>query len=254
MTEEPRRDAAGPTPRAGGSRDERPTQVSQPTSPSGGAGQEPPGAKQVDYWFTVLATDPVAVPLVRYLARRRILTPDQVTIVALALGILAGILFAFGTRVTLVLGGILFYLAFVADCMDGKLARATGIRSEKGEALDHLADGGRRAAAALGIAIYLWNAHGIPHNRVWVAVIYIVLSYFFWEISGAEKGSAGAGFGGRWKSEMAKRRLTPTPGMPDVQAIVYVFGPISGLVIGGLAVGTLMVAAGIMLTVYRRLL
>jgi phosphatidylglycerophosphate synthase len=212
----------------------------------------PPGAKKVDYWFTVLLTDPVAVPLVRVLARRRWLTPDQVTIVALALGLMAGILFAFGSRVSLLLGGICFYLAFVFDCIDGKLARATGITSDKGEALDHLADGGRRAAAALGISIYVWNAKGLPHNRVWVAIIYIVLSYFFWEISGAEKEVSGGSLG-RWQSEMAKRRLTPTPGMPDVQAVVYVFGPITGLVIGGLAVGILMVTAAILLTVYRRL-
>jgi phosphatidylglycerophosphate synthase len=216
-------------------------------------GGTPPGAKRLDYWFTVLATDPVAAPLVRYLARRRWLTPDQVTIVALGLGILAGVLFALGSRISLALGGVVFYLAFVADCVDGKLARATGITSPKGEALDHLADGGRRAAAALGLAVYLWNAEGIARDRIWVAVVYIVLSYFFWEISGARKGPAASGARGRWKEQLARHRLTPTPGMPDVQAVVYILGPITGLVIAGFAVGTLMVAAAILLTVWRRL-
>ncbi len=221
------------------------------TAPVAGTSGED-GAKRVDYWFTVLAADPLAVPLVRRLARVRSVTPDHVTVAALGLGIAAGVLFALGSRLTLALGGVVFYLAFVADCVDGKLARATGITSPKGEALDHLADAARRAAAGLGLAIYLWNANGLPRRSVWVAIVYVVLAYFFWEISGAEKGP-GTGLGGAWRQRLARHRLTPTPGMPDVQAVVFVLGPITGLVVPFLAVGIVMVCAAILLTVYRRL-
>ncbi|HYP23971.1 MAG TPA: CDP-alcohol phosphatidyltransferase family protein, partial [Actinomycetota bacterium] len=112
------------------------------------AAAAPPGAKKRDYWWTVLATDPVAVPLVGFLARRRWLTPDQVTAFALVSGLAVGVAFATGTRLGLVVGGLLFYVAFLFDCVDGKLARALGVTSAKGEALDHLADGGRRASAS----------------------------------------------------------------------------------------------------------
>ncbi|HEY7875341.1 MAG TPA: CDP-alcohol phosphatidyltransferase family protein [Actinomycetota bacterium] len=213
----------------------------------------PPGAKKRDYWWTVLATDPVSVPIVRWLTRHRWLTPDQVTIVALLLGLSVGATFALGTRSALVAGGVLFYFAFVFDCVDGKLARALGTTSPRGEALDHLADGGRRASASVGLAIWLWRAPDVPAHDVWWAITYMVLAYYFLEISGAEKGEPGGGIGGRISQALARRRLLPTPGMPDVQAIAFVIGPISGFVVPALWVGTAMVSAAILLTVWRRL-
>jgi phosphatidylglycerophosphate synthase len=213
------------------------------------AAPAPQGAKRRDYWWTVLVTDPVALPLVRFIARRRLLTPDQVTIVALALGLAAGPVLAVGTRPALVAGGIIFYLAFVTDCVDGKLARALGVTSARGEALDHLADGGRRASASLGLAVYLWRDDG----PVLLLVGYAVLAYFFLEISGAERDEQTTGLGGRWARALARRRLLPNPGMPDVQAVVFILGPVTGLVVPALWLGIAMVAAAILLAVRRRL-
>lgn len=214
----------------------------------------PAGAKKRDYWWTVLATDPVSVPIVGWLTRHRWLTPDQVTVVALLLGLSVGPVFAFGTRGALVAGALLFYGAFVFDCVDGKLARSLGTTSARGEALDHLADGGRRASASLGIALWLWRAPDVPRRDVWWAIVYIVLAYYFLEISGADKGGPrDGGVGGRWSSALARRRLLPNPGMPDVQAVVFIVGPLAGLVVPALAVGGAMVVAAILLTVWRRL-
>lgn len=216
-----------------------------------GPAEAPAGAKKRDYWFTVLATDPVAVPVVRALAARRV-SPDAVTAVALVLGLAVGPVFAIGTRAALVAGGVVFYLAFLFDCVDGKLARALSVTSARGEALDHLADGGRRASAILGLAVFLWRS-GDARADVWWVVVYAVLAYYFLEISGAEKGEPGAGLGGRWSRALARRRLLPNPGMPDVQAVTFVIGPILGVVVPALALGTAMVCAAILLTVYRRL-
>jgi hypothetical protein len=52
---------------------------------------------------------------------------------------------------------------------------------------------------------------------------------------------------------LARRRLLPNPGMPDVQAVVFIFGPLTGLVVPALAVGIGMVVAAIVLTLWRRL-
>lgn len=217
------------------------------------AATAPPGAKNRDYWWTVLATDPVAVPLTGFLARKRWLTPDQVTAFALVSGLAVGVAFATGTRLGLVVGGLLFYVAFLFDCIDGKLARALGVTSKKGEALDHLADGGRRASASLGLALWAWRSDAAePADVLWV-VVYAVLAYYFIEISGAEKAESPGGVAGRLSGALARRRLLPNPGMPDVQAVVFIIGPIAGLVVPALGAGIAMVTAAILLTVWRRL-
>lgn len=213
----------------------------------------PPGAKKRDYWWTVLATDPVAVPLAGFLTRRRWLTPDQVTALALVLGLSVGAAFATGTRAGLVAGGVLFYLAFLFDCVDGKLARALGVTSARGEALDHLADGGRRASASLGLALWAWRSDDAAAPDVLWVIAYAVLAYYFVEISGAAKAESRGGVAGRLSGALARRRLLPNPGMPDVQAVVFILGPITGVVVPALAVGIAMVGVAILLTVWRRL-
>jgi phosphatidylglycerophosphate synthase len=209
-----------------------------------------PGAKDRDYWWTVLAVDPLALPLVRLLAARRWLTPNQTTILSLLVGVLVGPAYALG-RGGLIGGAVLFYASFVLDCVDGKLARTLHAFSRKGPALDRLADGARRGSASLGLASYLWRSGA--QARVWWALVFGLLSFYFMEISGAAKGPPATGVRRKWSQVLARRRLLPTPGMPDVSAIVFVLGPITGLVVPALAVGIVMVALAILLTMWRTL-
>ena len=212
------------------------------------------GAKKRDYWWTVLVVDPIAIPLTRVLAKRRWMTPDDVTIVSLVLGLLTGLFFAVGDRWALVVGGIVYYASFVLDCVDGKLARTLNLSSARGHALDAMSDSARRASAAIGIVTYLvFSAPFVRAHEIVLAAAFGVLSAYFIEISGAERGEASGGMRGSWDAALAKRRLLPTPGMPDVAAIAYVLGPISGLVVPGIYIGLVMVTAGILITWRRRL-
>ncbi len=211
------------------------------------------GAKKLDYWWTVLFTDPIALRLSHFLARKRWLTPDQVTFIALVLGLSVGVFFSLGDRLWLAIGGGVFYLAFIVDCVDGKLARALGVTSERGKALDALADGGRRASASIGLTFGIWNSDALLNELVLVAVLYVSLAYYFLEISGAVKDESGGGMRGKWSAALARRRLLPNPGMPDVQAIVFILGPLTGFVVPALWVGIAMVVVAILLTVRRRL-
>jgi phosphatidylglycerophosphate synthase len=210
----------------------------------------PIGAKERDYWWTVLVVDPVAFPLTRFFEKHRLLTPDQVTFASLIVGLPVGVAYSTG-RVGLIIGAVLFYLSFVLDCVDGKLARALAVTSKRGKALDELADGARRASAAIGLGFYLWREEAASVDFVWL-VAFAVLSFYFMEISGAPRGEP-AGGPGNWEQLLTRHRLLPTPGMPDVSAIVYVLAPLSGLVVAGLIVGLVMVGAGILLSVVRRL-
>ena len=206
-------------------------------------------AKPRDYWWTVLAVDPVAFPLVRFFARRRLFTPDQVTAISMLLGLCVGPAYALLGRAGLVVGAILFYASFVFDCVDGKLARLLGTSSGKGEILDRVADGARRSSAVLGLSIYLWRSEG---TAFWWAVVFGVLTFYFMEISGRERTEVRHATG-RWAQALAQRRLLPTPGIPDTSAVAFVLGPLTGLVVPALALASGMVSVAI-LRVWARLL
>ena len=217
------------------------------------------GSKKRDYWWTVLVTDPIAVPLVRILARSHFLNPDQVSYLAIVLGLGVGPWFALGTRVGFVAGGLTFYLAFMVDCIDGKLARAIGVESKRGAALDRIGDAARRASASLGLLLGLSQSERYDEYVVW-ALVYVVLAYLFLELSGAEAPEERTrgpfdidSVSSPWVRWFARRRMLPTPGIPDMQAVVFILGPITGLFSIGFAVGIALAISGTMINLWRRL-
>jgi phosphatidylglycerophosphate synthase len=208
------------------------------------------GGKDRDYWWTVLVVDPIAFPLARFLARTRWLTADQVTFLALLVGAGSGFAYASEGRLGLVLGAALFFTSFVLDCVDGKLARALGISSPKGQVLDELADAGRRTSAAVGLAVHLQHDGGASF---WWPIAYALLSFFFAGLSGGTRGEPATAVGGRWSQAMARRRLLPTPGTPDVGALVFIFGPLTGWIAPVFVAGCALISIGTVIVVLRRL-
>jgi len=79
--------------------------------------------KPLDSWWTVLLVDPYATRLVRLVSPWRRVTPNRLTALAAVLGLGAAGCFAGPGRWWPVLGALLFHCGFVADCMDGKIAR-----------------------------------------------------------------------------------------------------------------------------------
>ena len=209
------------------------------------------GAKERDYWWTVAAVDPLALPLTRFLLGRSWATPDRVTIASIVLGLPTGAAYATGTRAGLVVGGLLFYGSFLLDCIDGKLARALEVSSPRGKVLDDLGDGARRASASAGLAVHLWSVEG--GALFWLAVAYGFMAFYFSLISGDTRGEPRTGLGGRWSRSLARRRLLPTPGAPDVAALALILGPLTGLVAPAFVVADALLAVAILLTVYRLL-
>jgi len=101
----------------------------------------------------------------RYLARwaaRIGLTPNQVTVVSLCVGIAAAAAFATGERTGYVIGAVVLYLAFVLDCVDGQLARYTRSFSKFGAYLDSIFDRSKEYIAFAGLGI------GAGSAEVWV--------------------------------------------------------------------------------------
>ncbi len=119
--------------------------------------------KGSDGFFTTFFVSPYSKYIARWAARRGF-TPNQVTVAAMVIGILAAAAFATGERWGLVAGAVLLQLSFTADCVDGQLARYTRTFSKLGAWLDSIFDRAKEYVAFAGLAIGASRA-GDP---VWV--------------------------------------------------------------------------------------
>ncbi|MCA1708991.1 MAG: CDP-alcohol phosphatidyltransferase family protein, partial [Actinobacteria bacterium] len=160
-----------------------------------------------------------------------------------------GLAYACGERWGLILGGVLWYLAFLTDCVDGKLARALDMSSPKGRILDEIADGGRRLSGALGLTVYLYKTE--PGSLFFLAVVYGLVAFYFGQISGGTRPEPQTRVGSGWSEWLARHRLLPTPGAPDIAAIVFLVGPVTGFVVEALIVGDIAFALGILAVMFR---
>lgn len=124
--------------------------------------------KKRDAWWTVILVDPVATPLVRWIARYTRATPNQLTWGAFLVGLGSAACFAQGDWRWLLLGAVLYHVSFIFDCMDGKLARLTGTGSVFGAWLDFVFDRIRVLVCSVALmggqyartddVLYLWLA------------------------------------------------------------------------------------------------
>jgi len=88
------------------------------------------------------------------------LSPNAITLVATAVGLLAAAAFAQGSYVAGIAGALLFQLAAVVDCCDGEVARLTFSESAFGEQLDIMTDNTVHMAIFAGIGIGAFHAQG----------------------------------------------------------------------------------------------
>lgn len=130
--------------------------------------------KARDAWWTVLLVDPLASRLVRFTANRTRVTPNQLTVGALVLGLAAGACFAVASWPWLLAGALLYHLSFTLDCMDGKIARLKGTGSVFGAWLDYIFDRVRVLACAIALMAGQYAATGNV-AYVWTAVAVVFL-------------------------------------------------------------------------------
>ena len=97
-------------------------------------------AKERDSWWTVLLVDPIALRLTRLVAPIKGLTPNKITLIAFTFGMLAAVCFAQADRGWLIAGAVLYYIGFLWDCVDGKIARLNGTGTIFGMWLDYILD------------------------------------------------------------------------------------------------------------------
>ncbi|MFI6596452.1 CDP-alcohol phosphatidyltransferase family protein [Nonomuraea sp. NPDC050536] len=113
--------------------------------------------KSRDSWWTVYLVDPIACPVALVVANRTRLTPNALTVISLALGLGSAACLA---AQELAAGALLFYLSFMIDCVDGKIARLKGTGTPFGLWLDYVGDRVRVVFCAAGLAYGQYAATG----------------------------------------------------------------------------------------------
>ncbi|GGL10973.1 hypothetical protein Sme01_15580 [Sphaerisporangium melleum] len=108
--------------------------------------------KGADGFFTTFFVSTYSRFIARWAARRG-LTPNQVTLISIALGVLSALAFATGTRAGAVAGGLLIYFAFVFDCVDGQVARYARKFGVLGAWLDATFDRAKEYVVFAGLAV-----------------------------------------------------------------------------------------------------
>ena len=87
-----------------------------------------------------------------YLALRLGLRPNEVTVISMALGIGAALLFARGDWGTTVIAALLLQVSLMVDCVDGEVARYTGRFTPVGAWLDGVGDRVKEYSVYAGLA------------------------------------------------------------------------------------------------------
>ena len=110
-----------------------------------------PYVKRMAPWRDKYIGDPVSIWIVESIWKWRWITPTSITLLSFAVAVVSCYCFILGD-IYLVVGGVLWELAYWLDCVDGKLARKTGAITKHGAWLDRNLDRVKRVGAMACLA------------------------------------------------------------------------------------------------------
>ena len=87
-------------------------------------------------------------------------TPNQVTVISLILGLIAAVIFSFEGHTHTITASLIFFLCIVFDQCDGEVARIKNMETEFGRSFDIIVDSIVSAAIVAGITFALYKASG----------------------------------------------------------------------------------------------
>jgi phosphatidylglycerophosphate synthase len=105
-------------------------------------------------------------------------TPNQVTIISLILGIASAAFFSHGAHTYTIIAGLFYFISTVFDQCDGEVARYKQMTSDFGKTFDIIVDSIVNATITIGItiAIYKTNGSGLSIMAGLLAMTGIVIS------------------------------------------------------------------------------
>jgi phosphatidylglycerophosphate synthase len=124
---------------------------------------------EVEEWLDLHFFRPVGARITRALYPTRV-TPDQVTLISLVIGLVAGHMFLYTGRWLNALGFVLFIVSDLFDSADGQLARLRGTSTRFGRALDGSSD----ALRFVNLGVHLIIRLAIHSGWSWIAAAVMV--------------------------------------------------------------------------------
>src|SRR6059058_1132312 len=121
----------------------------------------------VEEWLDLRFFRPLGIRIARALLPTRV-SPHEVTLWSLVIGLVAGHLFAYQDRWTDLIGFGLFIVSDIFDSADGQLARLRGTSTRFGRALDGISDSLRF------INLYAHLVYRLLHGGVWWSGVLLV--------------------------------------------------------------------------------
>ncbi len=88
------------------------------------------------------------------------ITPNQVTILSLVIGIVSAAFFSHGTHTYTMTAGVLYFISTIFDQCDGEVARAKQMESDFGRVFDIIVDSIVNAAIVIGITMAIHKSNG----------------------------------------------------------------------------------------------
>lgn len=129
---------------------------------------------EIEEFFDLFFYRPLAFLLVKIVYPSKI-TPNQLTIIAIFIGLASGCVYATGLPNAYIYGAVLFMLYNVFDCSDGMLARLKKNGTHAGRIIDGIADYISTAAVFVGLGIGHPD-HTYSHPFWWLLLFLAALS------------------------------------------------------------------------------
>jgi phosphatidylglycerophosphate synthase len=154
--------------------------------------------RESDYIITLFITNEVSLLLTWVLAGTRV-TPNQVTVASILMGLLCGLSYALGWFLP---GSFFLFFSHVLDCTDGNLARAKQHFSSFGRWLDWVGDRFVEMSLFFGACFYFLRAGAPGHWIILSALASLFLLYYYYVVDlGLALGTS------KWKQEISSLQL-----------------------------------------------
>ena len=145
-------------------------------------------------------------PLTRLLLRTP-LTPNHVTLLSCAIGLLGAACFWGGGYAWPIVGGLLLQLSAVVDCVDGEVARVKFLESPLGAWLDITLDTLVHIAIFVGVGIAVWKQGGATYAPLLGGALAVGAAICFPFVTMAEKTEEQGKQQGGWENAIIQNMI-----------------------------------------------